>query len=96
MKQTVFAVAAALLCLPSTLPAFSAEYTTTLADQQGVSVTIYNRNLALVKDRRTITLPAGQNILAFREVSAQIKPETALLSGGELDILEQNFEFDLL
>jgi hypothetical protein len=96
MKNTVFAVAAALLCLPCSLPAFSAEYTTTLADQQGVSVTIYNRDLALIKDRRTISLPAGQNILAFREVSAKIRPETALLSGGDLDVLEQNFEFDLL
>lgn len=95
MKKTITATAV-LLCLASGLPARSAEYTTTLADQQGVSVTIYNRDLALVKDRRTISLPAGQNVLAFREVSAKIRPETALLSGGELAVLEQNFEFDLL
>ncbi|MBU0910641.1 MAG: DUF4139 domain-containing protein [Proteobacteria bacterium] len=96
MKKNIIAASLAVLCLACSLPALSEEYTTTLADQQGVSVTIYNQNLALVKDRRTIRLPAGQNVLAFREVSAQIKPETALLSGGNLDILEQNFEFDLL
>jgi hypothetical protein len=96
MRKAILATAGVLLCLACSLPALSAEYTTTLADQQGVSVTIYNQNLALVKDRRTISLPAGQNVLSFREVSAQIKPETALLSGGDLDVLEQNFEFDLL
>ncbi len=70
--------------------------TTTLEDQTGVSVTIYNQNLALIKDQRTITLSEGVQVLDFREVSAQIKPETALLSGDDISILEQNFEFDLL
>ncbi len=70
--------------------------TTTLDDQSGVSVTIYNQNLALIKDLRTITLGKGIQVLDFREVSAQIRPETALLSGDKISILEQNFEFDLL
>jgi hypothetical protein len=96
MKKTIIAASLAVLCMAYSVPTPAAEYTTTLADQQGVAVTIYNQNLALVKDRRTISLPAGENVLSFREVSAQIKPETALLSGGSLDILEQNFEFDLL
>ena len=73
-----------------------AETISTLIDQKGVSVTIYNQNLALVKDQRTISLPEGRQVLAFREVSAKIRPETALLSGKGLSILEQNFEFDLL
>ncbi len=73
-----------------------AENVSTLDDQKGVSVTIYNQNLALVKDQRSISLPEGQSVLAFREVSAKIRPETALLSGEGLSILEQNFEFDLL
>lgn len=70
--------------------------TTTLEDQTSVSVTIYNQNLALIKDQRTITVDKGIQVLDFREVSAQIKPETALLAGKNLSILEQNFEFDLL
>ena len=95
MRKTILA-AAVLLVMTHRVPATAAEYATTLADQQGVAVTIYNQDLALVKDRRTISLPAGEHVLAFREVSAQLKPETALLSGGELTVLEQNFEFDLL
>ncbi|MBI5559429.1 MAG: DUF4139 domain-containing protein [Deltaproteobacteria bacterium] len=96
MHRTILSSAVALLVMTQPVPAPSAEYTTTLADQQGLAVTIYNQNLALVKDRRTITLPAGQHVLSFREVSGQIKPETALLNAASLAVLEQNFEFDLL
>lgn len=67
--------------------------------QDSVAVTIYNQDLALVKDRRTVSLDAGLNRLAFVDVSARIRPETALLSGADgrrLSVLEQNFDFDLL
>ena len=69
------------------------------ADKQtAIAVTIYNSDLALIRDSRNVTLTAGENDLAFIEVSAGIRPETALLTGRgvELDILEQNFDFDLL
>ncbi|HEY7985949.1 MAG TPA: DUF4139 domain-containing protein [Methylophilaceae bacterium] len=76
------------------------ESRSTLQDQQSVAVTIYNDNLALVKDQRRITLNSGANSLAFRDVSALIRPETALLrsisSPGKLSVIEQNFDFDLL
>jgi len=55
------------------------EMTTTLKDQQSLAVTIYNDNLALVKDQREVKLLKGEQALAFQEVSAQIRPETALL-----------------
>lgn len=76
------------------------EHRSTLADQQEVAVTIYNQNLALVKDVRVIKLDRGFNNLAFREVSANIRPETALLRSIDgvrgLRVIEQNFDFDLL
>ena len=68
--------------------------------QQALAVTIYNDDLALVKDLRGLTLTEGENRLAWRGVSVQIRPETALLSEttGKLPVavLEQNFDFDLL
>jgi len=68
--------------------------------QQGLAVTIYNDDLALVKDLRRLTLTLGENRLAWRNVSGRIRPETALLSetSGSLQVslLEQNFDFDLL
>lgn len=79
---------------------FAGEIVSTLADQQEVAVTIYNEDLALVRDQRQVTLPRGAVDLALREVSARIRPETALLRSltrpGGLTILEQNFDFDLL
>ena len=76
------------------------EKTSTLNDQQEVAVTIYNDDLALIKDTRKVNLQAGENQLAWRDVSAVIRPETALLrnlthSKGFF-LLEQNFDFDLL
>jgi hypothetical protein len=76
------------------------ETRSTLNDQKSVAVTIYNGDLALVKDTRNVTFKTGLNSLALRDVSAQIRPETALLRSinapGSLTLLEQNFDFDLL
>jgi hypothetical protein len=92
-----------LNCLLTLLPGSlvsADEIVSALDDQQEVAVTIYNEDLALVRDQRQVTLPYGPVDLALREVSARIRPETALLRSlthpGELTILEQNFDFDLL
>jgi len=76
------------------------EIVSTVADQRGVAVTIYNDNLALVKDARRVRLGRGPNQLAWREVSAQMRPETAQLRNlsnpAGFRLQEQNFDFDLL
>lgn len=76
------------------------EQKTGLSDQREVAVTIYNENLALVKDVRKVNLKRGAAALAFRDVSARMRPETAMLRSlsapGSLSVLEQNFDFDLL
>ncbi len=87
-----------LLLSPAALAA--AETQSTLQDQKSVAVTIYNQDLALVKDVRDIDLSPGVQAVALREVSGQMRPETALLRslGGTdaFSVLEQNFDFDLL
>jgi len=87
-----------LAALPALLVA--QETATTLKDQKALAVTIYNDNLALVKDTREVRLPRGEARLAFEEVSAQIRPETALLRNltapKDFWVAEQNFDFDLL
>lgn len=92
---------ALLALLPSLLIAQApGETVTTLRDQKALAVTIYNSNLALVKDTREVRLPKGESKLAFQEVSAQIRPETALLKNFTepkgFFVIEQNFDFDLL
>ncbi len=93
------AIAAALAICQQSYAALE-ERPSTLSDQQSVAVTIYNENLALVKDTRRVTLEAGANRLALREVSGRMRPETASLRSlthpGALTLVEQNFDFDLL
>lgn len=64
--------------------------------QGEVAVTIYNDNLALVQDKRTLNLPGGRTRQEFPDVSASIRPETVTLTGAGIGIVEQNFDFDLL
>lgn len=91
---------AATVVLAPTISIAVEERRSGLDDQQAVAVTIYNENLALVKDTRRITLDAGLNRLALREVSGQLRPETAQLRSvshpGVFALIEQNFDFDLL
>lgn len=67
------------------------------ASAQGdVAVTIYNDNLALVQDVRTLAIAAGVSRIEFPDVSAQIRPETLSFAADGASIVEQNFDFDLL
>lgn len=64
--------------------------------QGDVAVTIYNDNLALVQDIRTIAIPAGRSRQEFPDVSAQIRAETVSFAADDTAIVEQNFDYDLL
>ncbi|MDO8787455.1 MAG: DUF4139 domain-containing protein [Sulfuritalea sp.] len=75
------------------------DVTSSATDREAVAVTVYNDDLALVKERRRVDLPSGLTRLSLRDVTAQMRPETALLravSGQPLSLIEQNFDFDLL
>jgi len=69
-------------------------------EPRSVAVTVYNGNLGLVRDERRISLERGVFTLPFRDVAAQIDPTSvafrALRAGGAVDVLEQNYEYDLL
>jgi len=79
---------------------YAAPLTSTLKDQQNVSVTIYNSNVGLVKDIRLIDFKPGIQELKFMDVAAKIDPTTvhikSLINGSSLNVLEQNYEYDLL
>jgi hypothetical protein len=66
------------------------------ADGPGLEVTIYNNNLALVQDARQLDIGKGRQRLEFQDVSAAIRPETVTLGADGIDIVEQNFDYDLL
>ncbi|MDX3883840.1 MAG: DUF4139 domain-containing protein [Sphingomonas sp.] len=84
-------------CLPVVMPLLFVAVPAPAQTAQGdVAVTIYNNDIALVQDARTLTVPAGRSRQEFPDVSAQIRPETASLSGAGIAIVEQNFDYDLL
>jgi hypothetical protein len=78
-------------------PGFSA---TTGKDQSDLSVTVYNSNIALVRDVRQIRLHSGVFPLHFEDVAASIMPATvhfrSLTDPSKLNVIEQNYEYDLL
>jgi hypothetical protein len=77
-----------------------AAFSTVLDDQTDVAITIYNVNLGLVKDHRKILLPEGLRELRFMDVASNIIPTSvsirSLTEPNGLQILEQNYEYDLL
>jgi hypothetical protein len=74
--------------------------TSTVENQSQVSLTIYNSNIALVKDVREIELGAGNQELRFMDVASEIMPTTvhvkSLTDAQGLRVLEQNYEYDLI
>jgi hypothetical protein len=69
-------------------------------DQKDLAVTVYNSNIALVRDVRQVNLPPGTVDLRFMDIAAAVNPATvhivSLTAPKELTVLEQNYEYDLL
>jgi hypothetical protein len=74
--------------------------TTTLDDQTELAVTVYNSDIALVRDVRSLTLSRGTSDLHFMDIAATINPATvhfrSLSEPSRVHVLEQNYEYDLL
>jgi hypothetical protein len=81
-------------------PAQPREVTATLDDQTDLAVTVYNSDIALVRDARTLQLPRGTLDLRFMDIAATVNPATVhFRSTSEptrVSVLEQNYEYDLL
>lgn len=78
-----------------------AQQTSTEADRKAVSITVYNQNFGVVREVRELaTLGTGQVSLEFRDVAANIQPQTvaikSLTAPGAISVLEQNYRYDLL
>jgi len=69
------------------------------AQPDGVDVTVYNSNIALVKESRQFDLEAGVNRVDVTDVPAAILPETVFfrsLTDPDTVVLEQNYEYDIV
>src|SRR5438067_10871199 len=78
----------------------AADQSTSLNDQTDLNVTVYNSNVALVRDVRNLNLPSGTFRLKFMDIAATVNPATvhfrSLTDPDKLGVIEQNYEYDLL
>ena len=74
--------------------------TTTLDDQVELAVTVYNSDIALVRDVRNLQIGRGTSDLHFMDIAATVNPATvhfrSLSEPARVSVLEQNYEYDLL
>ena len=75
--------------------------TSTLDDQAELSVTVYNSDIALVRDVRNLQLRVRRRpICSFMDIAATVNPATvhfrSLTEPSRSASLEQNYEYDLL
>ena len=78
----------------------ASDASTSLNDQTELAVTVYNSNIALVRDVRQVSLPSGAFRLKFMDIAATVDPATvhfrSLTDAAKLEVSEQNYEYDLL
>jgi hypothetical protein len=76
------------------------DQSTSLSDQTDLAVTIYNSNIALIRDVRELQFGRGNFHLKFMDIAATVNPATvhfrSLTEPDKVSVLEQNYEYDLL
>src|SRR6476660_2504113 len=99
------ALAAGAILLRGQTPAVSGaraqeQASSTLDDQTELAVTVYNSDIALVRDVRNLTLGRGSSDLRFMDIAATVTPASvhfrSLSEPSRVNVLEQNYEYDLL
>jgi len=100
LKLQLLVCAAAITILMGVRSFAQTTVTSTQEDQKEVAVTVYNSNVALVRDVRRLRLAAGTLDLRYMDIAAQVNPATvhivSLNAPKDLSVLEQNYEYDLL
>jgi hypothetical protein len=70
------------------------------AKSGSVDLTIYNQNMAVVKDKRILTFKSGLNEIRFTDVASQIDPTSvqfiSLTDPMGTRVLEQNYAYDIV
>ncbi len=100
LKASAAAAAVAGMLGAFAVPGLAADARSTAADRKSVGITIYNDNLGLVKEVRSVQLATGIQNLWFEGVAAQVDPTSVHIRSVDapnaLHVLEQNFEYDLI
>jgi hypothetical protein len=81
-----------------TLPSLQAKEAVTVSSQQ-VSLTIYNRNFAVVRDQIELELKGGLNFISYDGATSTLEPDSVAFStdhkDADFDIIEQSYRQDV-
>jgi hypothetical protein len=76
------------------------DHSTSLNDQTDLALTVYNSNIALIRDVRNVLLPDGTFRLKLMDIAATVNPATvhfrSINEPEKVGVIEQNYEYDLL
>jgi hypothetical protein len=99
-RWLIWSLLAALAVVAGGLPGAGQPPAPAVAQGEGVELAVYNQDLALVKDLRTMDLGEGLNEVRFDDVAAQIDPTSvhfrSLTDPEGTVVLEQNYEYDIV
>ncbi len=74
--------------------------TTTAGDRSSVDLTIYNQNLSLIREERSLTLPRGMSKALLPDIPTTIDGTSlhflSLTEPSAVKVLEQNYQYDLV
>lgn len=76
------------------------EKQTSAGDRTSVDVTVYNQNLSLIRETRTMTLPEGLSHVIIPDIPSSIDGTSlhflSLTDPSAVSVLEQNYQYDLV
>lgn len=89
-----------VLINPAGLTRAAGEQNTTQDDQLAIAISLYQNDLAFIRDIRRISLDDGRTHLVWQQVSANIKPETAwlrhLTRPEQFEVITKSFDLQPL
>ena len=64
-------------------------------DKKNIAVTVYNSDLGVIKDMRSMNISSGQSVIKLTDVAQYIDPTSVHIKlDGE--VIEQNYQYDLV
>ncbi len=89
-----------LMCIVIASTTFAEELRIVVGEEEraDLSLTIYNNNFALIRERKNIVLPRGRFELEYQDVARSIDPSSVQVTSNKdgLEVLEQSYLYDLL
>jgi hypothetical protein len=97
-SQLIFIVICLMIRLSN--PIYSQDKKTSLGERTSVDLTIYNQNLSLIREERTINIAKGLSRVIIPDIPSTIDGTSlhfsSLTDPFAVRVLEQNYQYDLV